>query len=349
MSNIETKAKILEALRNRGEWMKQVNDVEYRTRCPYCGDSLRENTGHLYIRISLNDNYPIVYNCFKCGVSGILQEEQLSKLGIEDIGLKSKLIQLNKTSAKVEKKDFYSENKTKFFNFKQPPIIIGEKTNYIKNRLNIDFTPEDYRRMKVITSLKSFLNLNEIDRTPFPPQMVKNLEDHYVGFLTYGNSHILFRDITETEEYPWIKYPIIKESVQNRVIYTLATEIDIFSDDDIFVNIGEGVFDLISAEYNLGFKGKNTLSIAVSGKYYEKILLFLLELGIVGSNVNIRIFSDNDLAFNKKAKNPTTMRYFRKALERYKYLFGKINVYYNVISKDIGVPKERIHLIDYQI
>ena len=30
---------MIDALYERGEWIKQVNNVEYRTRCPYCGDS----------------------------------------------------------------------------------------------------------------------------------------------------------------------------------------------------------------------------------------------------------------------------------------------------------------------
>jgi len=132
--------------------MKQVNDVEYRTRCPYCGDSLRENTGHLYIRISLNDNYPIVYNCFKCGVSGILREEQLSKLGIDDVNLKSGLFQINKTSDKMDGKDFNAEYRTKFFDFKRPKVDPGDKIEYIKSRLEYNFTNDDFEHMKVITS-----------------------------------------------------------------------------------------------------------------------------------------------------------------------------------------------------
>lgn len=349
MNNIEVKAAFINALLNRPEWTKQVSEVEFRTRCPYCGDSHNQNTGHFYIRASTSDNLPIVYNCFKCTVGGVLKEEQLSKLGIENVNIKNGVISLNKTADKIDGKNFNAQYKTRIFDFKYPDITFGPKTDYIDQRFEIMFNKNDFESMKVITSLKDFLELNEIKTSLLHPKVVKKLEDHYVGFLTYGNSHILFRDITDTEDIVWVKYPIIKECSQNRVIYTIASEIDIFTKEDITINIAEGVFDVISAKYNLGFNKKNTLNIAVAGKYYERILLFLIDLGIVGSNVNINIFADNDLAFNKKAKNPTTIKYFKQALERYRYIFGKIVIFYNQLGKDIGVPKKKISLIDYKI
>ena len=334
---------------NRGIWIKQVNDVEYRTRCPYCGDSLKANTGHLYIRISLKDNYPIVYNCFKCGVSGILREEQLSKLGIENPNIKNNIIALNKSADKVSSKSISNDQKTMFFDFKYPDPVRGEMTQYVEDRLGIQLSDQDLKDIKIITSLREFLEINDIKTSMIHPSIVKNLMDHYVGFLTFGNSHILFRDITGSEEISWIKYPIIKESSQNRVIYTIASQIDIFTKGTITVNIAEGVMDVVSSKYNLKYDGENHLHIAVSGKYYERVLMFLIDMGIVGKNVRVNIFADNDHAFNKKAKNPTTIQYFKKALNKYRWVFGKIYIYYNQLNKDIGVPKDKISLIEYQI
>jgi len=349
MSNIQTKSEILSALYERSDWIKQVNDVEYRTRCPYCGDSVKENTGHFYIRISMNDNAPILYNCFKCNVSGVLREEQLSKLGIENPNLKNALHQLNKTSDKIMGNDINAQCKTRYFDFKVPELKLGPKTRYIEKRLGREFSIDELNDMKVITSLKDFLALNNIKTSLMHPMIVSNIEKKYVGFLTYGNSHILFRNVTETEDFRWIKYPILKESSENRVLYTIASQIDIFTKDTITINIAEGVFDVVSAKYNLNMGDENTLYVAISGKYYERVLLFLLDLGIVGDNVEINIFADNDYAFNKKAKKPTTVRYFQKALEKYKYIYGKINIFYNQLDKDIGVPIDKISLIDYQI
>ena len=73
MTNRETKLDIIQALASRDVYFRQVNDVEYRTRCPFCGDSTSNlNTGHMYIRINPDDNFNIVYHCFKCEESGIM-------------------------------------------------------------------------------------------------------------------------------------------------------------------------------------------------------------------------------------------------------------------------------------
>ena len=93
MTNRQVKEDIIAALFERGVYTKQVNDTEFRTRCPFCGDSQKNfNTGHLYIRINVDDNFPIVYNCFKCNESGIVNEEFLTVMDINNSNLKSSII-----------------------------------------------------------------------------------------------------------------------------------------------------------------------------------------------------------------------------------------------------------------
>ena len=47
----EFKLRFLNELFSRDVYTKKVNEVQYRTRCPYCGDSSKNlNTGHFYIR-----------------------------------------------------------------------------------------------------------------------------------------------------------------------------------------------------------------------------------------------------------------------------------------------------------
>jgi hypothetical protein len=57
------------------------------------------------------------------------------------------------------------------------------------------------------------------------------------------------------------------------------------------------------------------------------------------------LVADNDATFNSKANNPTTIEYFKKAFKKYKHLFGKTTIYYNIKAKDIGREKENISLI----
>ena len=50
MSNRDTKIRLINALLSRNVFIRKVNDVEYQTRCPYCGDTQKNfNDGHLYI------------------------------------------------------------------------------------------------------------------------------------------------------------------------------------------------------------------------------------------------------------------------------------------------------------
>ena len=78
----DVKKLMIQTLYNMSDYIKQVDGVEYRVRCPYCGDSQKNlNTGHLYIRIDPEDNYPMMYNCFRCGQHGIVDEDFFSHYG----------------------------------------------------------------------------------------------------------------------------------------------------------------------------------------------------------------------------------------------------------------------------
>lgn len=360
MTNKQIKEDFIQALQNRDVYLKPVSNIQFVTRCPYCGDTdKRENDGHFYIRVNPDDEFPIVYNCFLCPAGGVLTDETLSLLEIENINLKSGIVSLNKTAKRVDKKGIVDDTSFQTFEYKLPDITIGDKTSYIENRLGKHFTSTDFKRMKVITSLREFLIKNKIAEITCSKEIAFRYEKNYVGFLTHGNSHILFRDITEKEKIPWIKYPITEKSNSNKVFYSMESEIDIFTNEKITINIAEGVFDILSVCYNLGYNEKNTLNLCVSGKYYDTILLFLISLGFVGSNIIVNIFSDNDQMYNKKDYSKkrvkskyrktepgesTSIEHYRKLLKNYKYLYGEVNVYYNLERKDYGIPVEYISL-----
>lgn len=351
MSNKDIKLLVIEKLFERGEYIKQVNDDEYRTRCPFCGDSMKNlNTGHLYIKINPDDNFPMVYNCFKCNEHGIVNQEFLSLMDIDDMNLKSAVLALNKNADKFSSQKFLDNNKTIMFDYKRPPIVRGEKTKYIEDRLGVPLSNSDLNDMKVITSLREFLILNHIKTVTLPEPLLWKLEKKYVGFLTYGASHILFRDITNTEDYRWIKYQITHESRQCRAFYSIASTIDVFTKDDITINLTEGIMDILSVYANLEYNKENTLNIAVCGKHYISILEKLINMGFIGSNIHINIFADNDMQFNKSKNNkPTDLAYFQKIFYKMKHVFGDISIYYNQIDKDVGVPKDKILLKKYKI
>lgn len=352
MTNKEIKQDIIEKLFQRpGIYTRKINDKQYRTRCPLCGDSKKnENTGHFYIKIDTSDNSPIAYHCFLCEEGGILQPSLLSLLEIDDIDLKSNLSMLNKTSDKIDKKGLINNNQIITFDYKLPEITRGVKTEYIEKRLGLKITDNEFRSFKTITSLSDFLLFNNIHNITCSPYVASKLESKYIGFLSHGNSHILFRDITDTEELRWVKYPITPKSSNNRIFYSIESEVDIFTKDKIIINLAEGVLDILSANLNLKYNKPNTVNICVSGKYYDSIIMYLISIGFVGSNIELNIFADNDAKFNNKNINKTTsLTYYKKMLNKYRYLFKDCNVYYNLKSKDIGVPIDKIILEKYTV
>lgn len=351
MTNQDIKASVISALYDRGTYIRKVDNKEYVTRCPFCGDSSKDmNKGHLYLKINMEDNSSIIYHCFKCEASGVLGEDSLSAFGIDDPNLKSNIITLNKTSDKYSQQLMLQQQKMLSFDYEIPPIKRNEKVAYIENRVGKTLSDEDLQEMKLVCSFRDFLIHNNIKNIMCNNYMATMINQYYVGFLSFGNSHILFRDITNTQKIRWIKYPITPESKQNRIFYSTQLSISRMTTDPVNINLAEGILDIISVKHNLGYSSTNDINIAVSGKSYDKILLFLIDMGFVGSNVSVNIFSDNDAQYNHKKNNiPTTVEWYKEKLKNYKHVFHSIHVYYNLLGKDVGVPKEQISLKKFKI
>lgn len=330
-----------------GEYFKKVHEGQYRMRCPFCGDTQKNmNEGHLYLKIDLDTDYNIAYNCFKCGESSAFITEELLNLIGCDAKLKDELLNMKKSSRSYKKESLIMN-----FDYKIPDIhIMPNKLNYISDRLGLSFTDEEYKNMKIITSLYDFLATNQIKERPFNNYVLNILQRDYVGFLTNGNSHILFRDVTNKNKLSWIKYPITKDSRLNKVFYTIKQDpIDIFTEEDITINLSEGVLDCLGVANHFNYMGTNTMNIAVGSNRYSGIILFLIKLGLVGDNIIINIFADNDEMFNKdkKRKNkvyPSSFSFLKANLKKYRPLFKKINLYHNIKQKDYGIEKKDIIL-----
>ena len=348
MKYTKTKERIIEFIMSRkrnGIYTRHVHGSEYQTRCPECGDSMKDfNTGHLYMSIDVEDDYNIPCICFKCGFKGILTPDILELMGCDDADLKNELKALN-TNGKI-KRGTDSEYLYLYFERKLPEEHrYWNKIAYVENRLGIHFTKENLKEMKLVTSLYDFLILNNIEQSPFNRDQRLILERDYVGFLSSGNSHILFRDITGTHKLSWIKYPIEEESRRNKVFYGLDATIDIFTEDEITINLSEGIMDVLGITYHLNHHSANTFNIAVCGQNFNAIIKHMIEIGVFGSNVTLNLFVDNDKQFNSHAKinrSVSIVDLHKKYLESYVPLFHNVNIYWNLKSKDFGVQRENI-------
>jgi hypothetical protein len=338
----EIKEDIIRALFSRGIYTKKAGAIQYLTKCPYCGDKKDPTKAHFYLRINPEDNKKIVYDCFLCPAQGVMTYETLELLEIDGIE-KDAMEFFNKTTDAIDLKGINNENKEVNFDFKLPKVKAGEKTKYIENRLGIHLTEQDFEDLRIITSFKDFILMNGIKKLTCKPKMALMLDKDYVGFLSNKNSHILFRDITEKHNISWTKYPIMPESSNNRIWYSIKNAIDIMSPEIITINLSEGIMDTISIAYNLDYKKENVLNITVSGKQHIGMLKYLIDMGLVGSNIIINIFSDSDHT------DDTSLEYYQKHFTKYTYIFGEVNIYYNLAYKDCGVSRDKIKLKRYRL
>lgn len=346
MSNIRFKEEFISSLYQRDGPRPIVRGDSYVVRCPYCGDSPDIKKAHFYITVHMDDQSPILYNCFRCPAGGVLTAEVMQKLELQGESLYKGVRKLNKNAVHYDKKSIGAKGQVLLFGHTLPDIQDGPKLEYIRKRLGIDFTIDDFKRMKVVTSLKAFLIQNKIKKLTCPDRVAHFYERCFVGFLSHGGGYLLLRDVTGQSHIPWIKYPITSKSKEGVTFYSLESSIDIFTKENIVVNLAEGVFDILGVSYHFQKSEPNTINIAVTGKQYESAIYYLIHTGILGSNVTINIFSDNDRQFNQKNHgDDTSIEYYQKTFAHIKLLFKSIYVYYNEIGKDYGVPKNQICLI----
>ena len=349
MTGVEIKLNLISSIRNATSYYRQVTDVEHLTRCPFCGDSLNPNKGHMYMHIVLDDTSPIQYHCARCGEGGYLTPNVLRRFGIESNDLKQLLDQLNHHTGRRDRR-MIMEKSYAMFNYVLPDRVkYPMKLKYIEDRLGITVTEDVINECKIITSVADFLKTNEIDSLTADKSVVTMYEYDYIGFLSYGNSYILLRDVSgRHKDFSWIKYPITDASRGSKIFYSMSSAIDIETKDPITINIAEGVFDIISIGYNLKQNKLNTINIANTGKEYSSLISFLVSKGLVGSNVTLNIYSDNDKIFNKKENSKrrvkTELQDYKGDLYPYKFLMNGVYVKYNQVFKDYGTTKDNIFI-----
>lgn len=341
MNNQEFKIKLLDALMARNVWFQRPSQSEFRTRCPWCGDTQKRlDDGHLYLRIDTEDNYPVVYNCFKCTTSGQLKKADLEMLDIDDETLYGEIDSFNKNTDKVKASN--TVLKDLYFDYTVPESFDPNKIRYLEYRLGIHFTEEDLMRMKVVTSLYSFVHHNKLKEFTCKESMARYVDQNYIGFLSSNNAYILFRDITEKANIRWYKYPITEESKGQKLYYTVQTEMDLFHTEDIHINLSEGVMDCLSIWKNFN-ADTYALNIAVCGKYYENMMRRVMMMGFIGSNICYHIYVDRDYSVG------TSMDFLKKKLSVYLPFVKSIDLIYNMKEKDCGVRKELIQLQKYRL
>lgn len=309
-------------------------------RCPYCYDSKKHiDTTHFNVSIPQTDNDIIYMKCFQpeCEINSgkVVKENDLKIWGIYDQEIIQFVKSLNNKKNKNKSSDTTFVNYKKFVNIPQKDDLSKEKLEYINKRLGIKLIPEDLIDLKIVLSFEKFLQQNNLRLKDevMSEKMAWYLENNAIAFLSKDGTHLLFRDIHQKK---YISYNI-SGTDDGMKFYAIPTEIDLLKKVNVY--LAEGTFDILSAYYNLDITTENNLFIAVTGASYDYIVKQLIRHGLI--DAEFHIFSDNDVS----------VEYYQSRFNQigmYKFHYP-INIYYNKLGKDIGVPKNEIELTSIKI
>ena len=329
---------LLKQLLLQTPYAKEIDaKTHVRVRCPICGDSYKNPTDtHCYVNIE--GGKPVSYYCFKCSEGHWVNANFIKALGIIHPELvkwirKYNTAFLGKASLKIEKKIIAGKGKVRIptcYSGKQ----VATKLRKFHSRMGVDLTENDCKRLKIILSLKAFLEENGL-MPMCKDGMLEVLERKYLGFLSGDNSYIVFRNMV-SDDYRYINYPVFRHSGDwGSKSYILPGSVDLMA-EDIDLYMTEGVFDALGVYFHVTNRTwKNTLYASICGSGYMALVQRVLHMGFIG-NLRLHIISDQD-------KSPM---YYKNIVRTYGNRLKSIDVWYNQYprQKDTGVKKELIDL-----
>lgn len=314
---------------------RAVNSTEICTRCFICGDSSKNvNKKRLYIKVDPNNpKEPALYWCFNCYAKGVFTANMLKDMGIDNSEASTFIRKLNHDATNDDGSRVNKYRNTKEIKLEFPQLKGDRKTllkiKYLYDRIGYKIPPEDFNRLKIVFNIKEFLELNNIEPNN---KHIDLLDNDYVGFLSIHNEYIILRDITGQNRMRYVKYNIFNVVDNSNSFYAARASLDLMIHDDIHMIVAEGPFDILGIIYNI-YNGDFSNKIFVAscdGSLMNPILSFIRK-GIVGDNIFIDCYQDNDTRLN-----------FKKIKRELNMYTPNFTVYYNRISKDFGVPKEKI-------
>lgn len=324
--NIESIRKIL--LENVHPSYQTTDKSEVYVRCPFCGDSKKDSSSaHLYISMKP----PFLYHCKKCDSRGALNPELLRDLQVFNNDISLHILEANKM-LQNKKIDFINIKKKKIEIPEEPDSFTEAKAKYFNNRFKKEFSNEylvkKFRAVLNNTEFfkKNYIYVSQYDRFDF---------NNSIGFVSSDNSCAIFRDTTGQQEKRYYNLILDKSNPYASKIYNIAAGIDVLSEEMNLV-VAEGIFDIIGV-YEHFYKGKvdesKYIFAAVCGKDYNAVINKYIRMGFL--NLKVTVFSDADI----------NIEYYKNMFSKNKFIKGnQIEIFYNTIGKDYGVPFEQIKL-----
>ncbi len=331
------------------------NFTQASIRCPYCNDSIKLSSSHLYILLT-NDPYlglPLFpFDCKKCDCDGnyrgsIFESEQILEiLDIVDNDVlyeyyqkvqKENLIKKANSARKtlsVQHATHIFRNKRLFMPVKNNALN-RRKLAYVNNRLPFIQTLEDMSRLNMVPSIGDVYTYNKNlpkEFNVYKKKVMNRLHKDYVGFVSVDYGKITFRDITNTHEKRYYNLGLYENDDNSQNLYFIPTTVNIMS-PYITVVIAEGAFDVVRAYYDFYNCREHNVIYAAAGNShgYAAIIKHILSLGFV--NFNVDLYADQDVTIDEFAHVrllcPTSTEF---------------RVNYNLLSKDIGNMYDPCHI-----
>lgn len=309
-------------------------------RCRYCGDSLNPNSRHMGVKVPQNNEVPF-FNCFKCHTSGPVTLNTLLKWGLDDSdGLVEYGDYLSTVSKLPQNKKILNTNSYKLRNSNITKCRTSEiKLNYINSRLGLSLNYDDLMSKKIVLNLNDLLYSNNINELTRDPNIVRQLDKGFIGFISQDNAFVNMRRLVSENKVDksiskrYINYNIFNKFDNTLRYYTIPTKIDMTIPKKVKIYIAEGPFDILSIYYNLIHDHEHSIFTSILGSSYMQVVQFFL-VDIKIPYVEFHIFVDNDIPDEMIYPIAQALYYFNIELYIHRNRFQG--------EKDYGVPKERI-------
>lgn len=307
-------------------------------RCHICGDSHNKSSRHMYI--GLKSDGLIVYNCFKCNASGLVDGSFFRSLGCYDVNLITLCNENNHKSAKyneLSRKRQIVKRTLPILTCRDAPETY-KKVNYINNRLGTNFTIEDMSRLKIVLNLYDFVGANSIGTLTRDKRICDELDTLFLGFLSLDNSYLNMRRLVpEGRVHPnidtrYVNYNIYGFHDNSARYYFMPTQINTLR--PLVINIAEGPFDILGVYYNTNSDKSNSIFASIGGKSYFGLIKYLImTYGFI--NFTLHIYADNDVDQYE----------FYKIKQLLSPMGITVFLHFNCYpgEKDFGVPASRIN------
>lgn len=327
--------------RNIPELKFESGGKEVSFRCRFCGDSRDPKGRHFYVSVPTEDK-PALFNCFKCGMRGVLTPQVLAEIGITDSELNSGLGIFNKKVLSYSKNQKYQD--LKVYNLINNFIADQElgmiKLKYINQRLGLNLSFQDCLDNKIILNLFDLFRCNPHLKYTRDPRIVKELNDSFLGFISVDNCFANMRKINDNPvnqaiDKRYINYVIYDKYNNTQKYYVPPVEINRSIPGRVKLHIAEGPFDILSIKYNCRKEINGNIYASIGGNtYLNTLLTFINSYGII--NLEVHIYLDNDVYEDKLIKT------LINTLSVYNI---PIFIHHNIFpgEKDFGVDISRIN------